>query len=98
MPVLVMYERRYDVLFAHRVEAKGVNTIILNQLCADLNLLGIKRATFKSDQEPSIRALFNALQVQWQGELVPETAPKGDKDRNGSAEVAVKTHEALCRT
>ena len=55
-------------------------------------------AQFKSDQEPAIKSLINALKLEWDGELVPESSPVGDKDGNGSAESAVRTHEGLVRT
>ena len=55
-----------------------------------LDSMGIKRAIYKSDQEPALRALLNALKVEWKGELIPEAAPKGDKDSNGRAESARK--------
>ena len=71
---------------------------LVSQICEDLDNMGIKRALYKSDQEYSIRALLDAVKVQWKGELVPEVSPKGDKNSNGAAEVVVKTHEALTRT
>ena len=43
-------------------------------------------------------ALIAAIKVQWKGELIPETAPRGDKNSNGSAESAVKSHENMTRT
>ena len=98
LPVLVMFEQVREVLFAHRVDQKGSNQTALRQLCADLDAMGIKRTIYKSDQEPSIRSLLSTLQVEWKGELVPESSPKGDKDSNGSAGNAVKQNEGLTRT
>ena len=59
--------------------------------------MGLKRAVHKSDQEVAIAALFDAVRVEWEGELVPETAPLGDSDSNGAAEAAVGTREGPAR-
>ena len=50
IPVIVMFERTMEVLFAHRADAKGADPTVIKQLCADLDSLGIKRAVYKSDQ------------------------------------------------
>ena len=42
--------------------------------------MGIKRAVYQSDQDPSIKALLAAVNVEWKGGLVPEVAPNGDED------------------
>ena len=94
LPVLTMYERMREALSGHRVDTKGVEPATIRQLIHDLNSMGIKRAVYKSDQEPAIRAILEALQREWkEGELVPESSPKGDKDSNGMAETSVKSHE-----
>ena len=98
LPVLVMYEKTREALFRHRAKAKGADMTVVRQVCEDLNSMGLKRAVYKTDQEASIMALMAAVKVQWKGELIPETAPRGDKDSNGSAESAMKSHENLTRT
>ena len=98
LPVLVFYEKVRKVLYAHAAPAKGANPQITAQLTRDLEDMGLKRAVHKSDQEPAIISLYDALRVEWEGELVPELAPLGDSDSNGAAESAVKQHQGLVRT
>ena len=94
----MLFGKVRQVLFAHRVSSKGVEAMTLKQICADLKCMGLKRIVYKSDQEPAIRAILNALRTQWHGELIPEAFPVGDKNSNGDAEAAVKVHESLTRT
>ena len=98
LPVIVMYEKTMEALFGHRAKKKGSDMAVVQQICNDLDGLGIKRATYKSDQEPALASLMAAIKVHWKGELVPELAPRGDKNSNGAAENAVKVHEGLTRT
>ena len=42
---------------------------------SDLDELGIHRASYRTDQEPAIIALLNAVKISWKGELVPEESP-----------------------
>ena len=64
MPIIVMREKTREVMFAHRVNAKGADLVAVKQLIDDLNTMGIRRAIFESDQEPAIKALWKALQGQ----------------------------------
>ena len=98
VPVFVMCEKTLQGLFAHVAKANGADDNMCLQVVDDLNLLAHKRVVVKSDQELAVRSLFEAAQVIWQGELVPEVAPLADKDGNGSAENAVKVHEGSVRT
>ena len=98
MPVLVMYERVRRVLYGHRVERKGADPAAVRQIVMNLESMGLKRAAYRTDQEPSIVSLFRAAAAEWSGELVPEEAPKGDSDSNAVAETAVKVHQGLFRT
>ena len=45
-------------------------------LMADLDFKGYRRAILKSDQEPNIVALCDAVKNGWHGEIVPEASPK----------------------
>ena len=67
-------------------------------LMADLDFFGYKRVIFKSDQEPSIVALCDAVKNCWHGEVVPEASPKGESKSNGEVERAVQSVHGLART
>ena len=64
-PALVLYERVRKALYAHVVPAKGVNPQAIKQIVRDLQDLGIKKAVYKTDQENPIKALFDAVRVEW---------------------------------
>ena len=85
-------------MHGHRVPAKGADPVAVKAVMHDLDSMGIKRAAYRTDQEKSIIALFEAVAREWSGELVPEEALVGDKDSNALAEAAVKVHEGLVRT
>ena len=55
-------------------------------LMADFDFMGNKRVILKSDQEPSIVALCDAVKNGWHGEVVPEASPKGKSKSNGEVE------------
>ena len=67
-------------------------------LMADLDFMVYKRVILKSDQEPSIVALCDAVKNGWHGEVVPEASPKGESKRNGEVERAVQSVHGLART
>ena len=97
-PVLVMYERNNRALFGHRVMHKGADEQAARLVAADLDLMGVRKAAFRTDQEPSIKALIDLVRVIWGGELVPEEAQRGESDDNALAESAVQVHQGLVRT
>ena len=43
---------------------------------ADSDFMVYKRVILKSDQEPSIVALCDAVKNDWHGEVVPEASPR----------------------
>ena len=65
---------------------------------ADLDIMEYRRVIFKSDQEPSIVALCDAVKNGWHGEIVPEASPKGESKSNGEVERAVQSLHGLART
>ena len=52
----------------------------------------------KSDQEPIIIALCDAVNNGWHGEIVPEASAKGESKSNGEVERAVQSVHGLART
>ena len=69
---MIMYERVRKAIFGHRVECKGGDQLAVKAVVWDLDTMGLKKAVYRSDQEPAIRALMRAVNVAWHGELIPE--------------------------
>ena len=101
MPMLCGRERQTKVVWSSPVPAKGVEDHPhgSNRLKEWIEETGFRRLIIKSDQEPSIVALINAVKNAWSGELVVEAAPKENHERsNGGAEVTVQQVHGLART
>ena len=75
IPVLVIWEKMRKALYAHVAPSKGPQPQTLKQVGKDLDDIGIKRAVYKSDQEPAITSFAEALQVEWGGNSSRRTAP-----------------------
>ena len=89
-------------------EEKGLDESIVTRLAQFIKESGYARIAYRSDQEASLRALFEAAFVksQRQGEshnqnleqLVPEASSVGESQSNGLAENSVQKLEDLLRT
>ena len=79
-PVLIVRDRKSKGIWSHPVPSKGVvHPYPARALMADLDFMGYRRVILKSDQEPSIVALCDAVKNGWHGEVVPEASPpEGD--------------------
>ena len=101
-PVLVMWDSRSKRLFAHLIPSKGTDfeglETVLKLFAADLDRLGYKRVSFRSDNEFAIVAFLNELKRHWQGEVIPEVASTGDPQSNGAAERGVRMIKDATRT
>ena len=101
-PVLVMYDSKGKGIHARLMPAKGIDfegfDRSLKLWAGDLDRLGYKRVTFRSDTEISIVSFLRELRNYWQGEVVPEKAATGDPQSNGAAEVGVQLLKAHIRT
>ena len=83
-------------LFATVCEAKGEDGFTIIQLARFLKDSGYRKVIYRSDQEPSIRALLEATFVRSQREgecynpsleqFVPEASAVGESQSNGKAE------------
>ena len=57
--------------------SKGVvNPYLSRALMADLDFMGYKGIVLKSDQEPSILAVCDAVKNGWRGEIVLKPRPR----------------------
>ena len=61
----------------------------------DLDTLGYHRVVFRCDNEPSIFALLQAVQLAWTGDVVQETSAEGDPPSDGAAENAVNVVQGM---
>ena len=99
LPVLIARDRRSNRIWSHPVPSKGVvRPYPARALMTDLDFMEYKRVILKSDQEPSIVALCDAVKNGWHGEVVPEASPKGESKSNGEVERAVQSVRGLART
>ena len=104
MPVLVVRDRFTKGIFTHLVPSKGTEHFYPEAaLLRDVKFLGYSRLVLKSDQEPSILALANAVKNTLTSNGVDcqlESSPKGDSHgmSNGEAESAVGITQGLART
>ena len=77
--------------FAHVVEWKGPVDSTTRRLVADLDWLGLRRLVFKSDQEPAILALKQAVRESMPPvEFAMEESPVEEHQSNGTIEVTVR--------
>lgn len=98
-PVLIVFDRRSKTIWAHPVPSKGIaHPWPAKVLTDDLDKLGYKKVVLKSDMEPSIRALAQAVKASWTGELILEGSPVGQSQSNGEVERAVQSVHGLART
>ena len=98
MPLLVMKDKRSKTIWARVVPAKGVNAYAVKQVAKRITLLGYKRILFKSDGEPAIKALKEAVKNEMGIEIVMEESPVGDHAANGDVENAVRQVQGQIRT
>ena len=104
MPVLVVRDRFTKGIFTHLVPCTGTEHFYPEAaLLRDVKFLGYSRLVIKSDQEPSILALANAVKntVTSNGiDCQLESSPKGDSHgmSNGEAESVVGITQGLART
>ena len=81
-PLLSMRDRNSAGIYPYFLPAKGVDfpalDTVLDLIVGDLDRLGYRRVTFRSDGEPSILAFLRTLKLSWKGEVIPEASATGD--------------------
>ena len=91
LPMLAVKSHESRMTFAHVVERKGLVDSTVRRLVADMDWLGLRRLIFKSDQEPSILALKQAVRESMPTvEFVMEESPVEEHQSNGTIEVAIR--------
>ncbi len=61
MPILVLNDRTSGMMYASVVPRKGVDSYAVKRVARLLTMLGYRRIIFKSDNEPAILALQDAV-------------------------------------
>ena len=97
-PMIVMKDRRSGTIRAHLVEEKGVNQYAIKRMGQDLALLGYKKIIMKSDNEPALVALKQAVKAERPEEIIMEESPVGESASNGEVENAIKLVEGMFRS
>ena len=103
-PVVGVNDRSSRVIWAHPLPATGVSQSDWGVKCLmrDLNMTGHMKVIVKSDQEPSIVAVFNEAKRRWSAatgaEMLPERSPVGESSSNGEIERAVQEIQGITRT
>ena len=91
LPMLAVKSHESRMTFAHVVERKGLVDSTTRRLVADLDWLGLRRLVFKSDREPAILALMQAVRESMPTvEFVMEESPVEEHQSNGAIEVTVR--------
>jgi len=101
LPILTGIDRRTKLVFAHMVPKKGHDAQAIKQLAREIKLSGYSRLVLKSDQEPSIKALIEAVKNERAEDietLMQEESPVGEHQSNGEVENAIKSVQAQMRT
>ena len=78
MPILVMCDQKTDMMFSSLVPKKGAHAYAIMRVCNDLSLLGHERVVLRSDGEPALRSLKEAVQAD-SSMKIELTGRRGDK-------------------
>ena len=97
MPTLVIKDSRKKMIVSKVVPRKGVVDYAVGTLKKAIEQLGYKKIVLKSDNEPAILALKEAVRKETDVEIVTEESPVGDHQANGLAENAVKNVQGQFR-
>ena len=85
-------------IMARVVPAKGVNEYAVQAAANELTYLGHKELILKSDGEPAIVALKEAIKSERKERIIFETSPVAESKSNGAAENTVQQVQGQVRT
>ena len=98
-PILICRDSRYGQTGATGCERKGPTAYSISFLVGFIKDLGFRRIILKCDDEPSTKALQDALIHACVGmEVIPQGPLEGDHLTNGRVEMAVREVKRQCRT
>ncbi len=97
--IAVMKDDDTKAIKAHAVPHKGNVAWVAEMLAKDIEDMGhSKRIIVKSDQEPALKDLVDALKRERESETIIENSKVKDSQSNGTIERAVQEHEGITRT
>jgi len=93
-PILAGIDAKSGTMFAQLVPEKGVHSYAVKRLSQEIKRMGYTKIILKSDQEPAIVALKNAVRNLKESEIIPEESPAYEHQSNGTIESAINRIEA----
>ena len=102
-PKWVVMDHNQGRIVAYSVPKKGVwgeSSWVARRVARDLNNMGYRNTKIqvKSDQEPSIVALQEAIREERHGQSILANSPVGESECNGRAENAIRRMKEKVRT
>jgi len=97
-PIMVIKDKRTKRILARMIPQKGVSKYAIKKLKIDIDQMGYKKIILKSDNEPAIMALKQAVKDMSTVEIINEESPVGDSKANGDIENAIQRMEGQFRT
>ena len=97
MPIIVLKDNKTRTVMAKVVSGKGVNNFAVEVVKKFIEQLGYGRIVLRSDNEPAILALKEAVRRESNVEIVMEEVPVGDHQANGLVESAIKSVQGQFR-
>ena len=101
MPTLVMLEGENDWVASIVVPAKGADDYAIEAVGKEIDLSGLTKMSIKSDQEPAILNLIQAVRRERPETIecmTPEESPVGESKSNGAIENAIRNVQGQVRT
>jgi hypothetical protein len=97
MPMLVIKDSRTKVALARVVPKKGRDQYAIERLQKDISNLGYKKMILKSDNEPAIIALKEAVKRERDQDIILEESPEYDSMGNGEIERQIQEVQGQIR-
>jgi hypothetical protein len=97
MPIIVVKDDKTKLVMAKVVPSTGLQEYAVDAVRKFVEQLGYNKIIMKSDSEPAILALKEAVRRETSVEVVVEESPVGDHQANGVAENAVKNVQGQFR-
>ena len=89
LPILVSHHRPSDYITANVCPRKGDDPYVVNRVKLDLEFFGDSKVILKSDQEPAIVKLKDAVRKAVDTDIGIEHSPVGESRSNGAVENAI---------